>query len=289
MVTCKICNKQFKILSSHVSFKHKMSKEDYMLSYPGADWISKDESAKISSRLRERHAIEKEKDYEKYIATRKRVCQEMRDRKGDNWRHTEETKEKMRISHTGQQRGPHTEKTRKKISEARKGKKISLDHATKEQKRKKQKESWRKRKQDSETYNEYLSKLSDRRKEYIKQNGNPAIQKSETSIEIACRDFLDRNDIKYFTQYILEGKQYDFFLPEENLLLEVDGEYWHRLEPSIRNDIEKHQIAAKHNLNILRISSDNLDFSVILKTLDEQIYHTTKILENRGINLSELQ
>jgi len=288
MVTCQICNEQFKILSSHVSFKHNLSKEEYIANFPDSDWVCKEESKKISTRLSARHAKEKAEDYERYMETKRRVCTEMRNRKGDSWTHTKETKEKMKLSHTGKKRKPHAPETRKKLSESRRGKKINLDPVTKKRKSELQKEAWRKRKQDSESYKEYVSNLSERRKAYIKKNGNPAIQKTETSIEIACKEFLEQNNIQYDFQYTLEGKQFDFFLPEKNLLLEVDGEYWHTLEPSIRNDIEKHAIAQKYNIHILRVSSDNLDFSIILRSVQEQIKHTESILENRGISLNEL-
>lgn len=44
-----------------------------------------------------------------------------------------------------------------------------------------------------------------------------------------ARDFLDRLNVEYVYQYKAEsiGRFYDFYLPKENLLIEVDGVYWH--------------------------------------------------------------
>jgi very-short-patch-repair endonuclease len=287
MITCRICGELFQTLSSHIYFKHKISKSEYLEKFPDADWVSKKLSEQISQNLKERHKHEKETDYEKYIATRNRVCTEMRERKGENWNHSEKTKKQMSLSHTGKKRKPHSYKTRQKISEARKGTKVVLSPETKIKKSARQQEAWEKRKQNTVQYAEYVEKLSQHRKKYIKENGHHFCQKNETSIEMLCIDFLINNDIKYDFQYYLDGKRYDFFLPEFNLLIEVDGEYWHTLEPSIKNDIEKHYLSKKHNLRLLRISSDDLNFSIILESPDKQDIHTNQILKNRGINLNE--
>ena len=42
-------------------------------------------------------------------------------------------------------------------------------------------------------------------------------------------DFLDRLGVKYIRQFEARSikRFYDFYLPKENLLIEVDGGYWH--------------------------------------------------------------
>lgn len=44
-----------------------------------------------------------------------------------------------------------------------------------------------------------------------------------------AKDFLDKLGVKYIYQFKAEsiGRYFDFFLPEENVLLEIDGDYWH--------------------------------------------------------------
>ena len=43
-----------------------------------------------------------------------------------------------------------------------------------------------------------------------------------------AKDFLDVLGVKYIYQFKAEsiGRYFDFYLPKENLILEVDGDYW---------------------------------------------------------------
>ena len=43
-----------------------------------------------------------------------------------------------------------------------------------------------------------------------------------------ARDFLDKLEVKYVYQFEAKeiGRWYDFYLPEHNLIIEVDGGYW---------------------------------------------------------------
>ena len=44
-----------------------------------------------------------------------------------------------------------------------------------------------------------------------------------------AKEFLDKLKIKYVYQFKAEsiGRFYDFYLPEDNLIIEIDGTYWH--------------------------------------------------------------
>lgn len=52
---------------------------------------------------------------------------------------------------------------------------------------------------------------------------------------------------------------YDIFVPELNLLIECDGEYWHTSNSRIQNDIRKTKIAEYHAISILRISDSEFN------------------------------
>ena len=43
-----------------------------------------------------------------------------------------------------------------------------------------------------------------------------------------ARDFLDKLDVKYIYQFEAKdiGRWYDFYLPQHNLIIEIDGGYW---------------------------------------------------------------
>lgn len=50
----------------------------------------------------------------------------------------------------------------------------------------------------------------------------------ETKIELAVHKILRDNDIDFITQFSDIGKYYvDIFIPSKNLVLEVDGDFWH--------------------------------------------------------------
>lgn len=81
-----------------------------------------------------------------------------------------------------------------------------------------------------------------------------------------AKEFLDKLGIKYIYQFKAEsiGRFYDFYLPEVNLIIEVDGDYWHsynklyeNMNPTqkhnLRVDKQKDEWALAHGIPILRI------------------------------------
>jgi len=64
-----------------------------------------------------------------------------------------------------------------------------------------------------------LETLARNRKEILK--GNPS------KLEFAFADMLIGLGIDFVHQYELEGFNYDFYIPLKNILIEVDGDYWH--------------------------------------------------------------
>ena len=256
MPTCQVCFKHFKNLTSHINAKHSLNKDQYLGLFPGEKIVDDELSKVFADRSRQLHKKLKREDFQAYYATRVNTCKKMRDIKGDEFRHSEKTKKKMSLSHTGKSRNPHTEKTKEKLSRAKRGKPILLSDAAKKSKSEKQSRRWRERKENVKEYSQYISQLSLQRKNYILLHGNAVPKKGKkTSVEKRFEDFLNKkNIVDYNFQYFLCGKYYDFFIPSMNMLIEVDGEYWHRFPSAIKNDIEKHIIANDSNLRILRIT-----------------------------------
>lgn len=60
-----------------------------------------------------------------------------------------------------------------------------------------------------------------------KQRKHPLFGTSKLEEDFA-RDFLDELDVKYIRQFEAKSicRFYDFYLPEHNLLIEIDGGYW---------------------------------------------------------------
>ena len=66
----------------------------------------------------------------------------------------------------------------------------------------------------------------------------------DTDIERIVKKYLDDKNIKYEYQYHLDSKYYpDFYFPDKNMIIEVQGDYWHG-NPEIykTEDLNEHQI-----------------------------------------------
>lgn len=83
-----------------------------------------------------------------------------------------------------------------------------------------------------------------------------------------AQQFLDKLKVNYVYQFEAKdiGRFYDFYLPNENLLIEIDGDYWHgNPDKYSENELKYHQRKAQrideyknkwallHGIPILRI------------------------------------
>lgn len=81
-------------------------------------------------------------------------------------------------------------------------------------------------------------------------------------------EILSELGITHVQSFHLENKVYDFFIPSRNLLLEVDGVYWHGRDKSNLNDLQrkniqndefKNKLAKKRGYDMLRICEDEVE------------------------------
>jgi very-short-patch-repair endonuclease len=109
--------------------------------------------------------------------------------------------------------------------------------------------------------------------------------KSGTKPELKFIEFLVEHNINYEHQHPVHTSNgswlYDFWLPDLNLLIEIDGEFWHSTKQSIRRDKIKNNIAKSLNKTLARISTDNIDFSVIFLSVDEIWQRNNCIINKR--------
>jgi very-short-patch-repair endonuclease len=97
--------------------------------------------------------------------------------------------------------------------------------------------------------------------------------------ELKVADFLKQQKIKFISQFKIK-KFYDFYLPDFNLILEIDGDQhfkqvsnWGCHKENVNNDIEKMKTGLEKSISFLRIYQpdiwkDKIDWkSVILKNL----------------------
>ena len=92
-------------------------------------------------------------------------------------------------------------------------------------------------------------------------------KKPMNKLEKFVSSILDENNIKYNHQFFLSKdgvcKSYDFKIKDTNILLEIDGDYWHggpsldkhffKLEEVKQNDLFKDQLAKDNGFKLIRI------------------------------------
>ena len=87
-------------------------------------------------------------------------------------------------------------------------------------------------------------------------------------------NLLNHNNIPFETQYTLDNKRFDFYLPKQNLLIEYDG-IQHQIDTpwwgmthkdQILNDNLKNKIAKKYNHQLIRFPHDS-DINDIIRNL----------------------
>tara|TARA_R110000744_G_scaffold46571_3_gene102901 strand:+ start:39 stop:710 length:672 start_codon:yes stop_codon:yes gene_type:complete len=109
---------------------------------------------------------------------------------------------------------------------------------------------------------------SKRLKERIRKGEWFKGQNKNTKPELQVAKILKENNIKYSQQYRIDTRLYDFHLPEYNILLEVDGVYWHcknddnrpnNWKERIEIDEMKNQMAIKNGFKMVRVWSDEID------------------------------
>ena len=89
--------------------------------------------------------------------------------------------------------------------------------------------------------------------------------------EVIINQFLEKNNIQYHKEFIFpnDNKRYDFFLPEENAIIEFDGEQHFRaidffggeegLKQTQHRDKEKNVFCIKNNILLYRIPYTDID------------------------------
>jgi very-short-patch-repair endonuclease len=103
-----------------------------------------------------------------------------------------------------------------KISKSNKGVKKSKEHI----------EKWKAKMQEHWSNPEFRERLSKSHIEFIKTNHKHFTSKLEDYFE---NTFLIPNNVKFEKHYYAPSIKsfYDYYLPEYNIIIETDGDYWH--------------------------------------------------------------
>lgn len=223
MIKCQICGKFFKLLGRHLKCKHGISVSAYQETYPGAEVIS----IETKNTMRASNVL-----------TGKKVGS-LVDRYGED----AAIKIKQKIG--------------KNSGAARIGKKRPQQGETLRKVWDTRRSEWSKSIKDAYT-TERRNKLSQTMKEVLSKK---MFRYKTSNFEVACAQALRDMGVTYRQQHKISGdfRIFDFYLPEQNLLLECDGEFWHCTEERLKKDIEKTKFAHENGFFVLRISDSLFD------------------------------
>jgi hypothetical protein len=123
-----------------------------------------------------------------------------------------------------------------------------------------------------------LSKSERRRLKYVGVKKTIKPQTNFTSLEIKYYNMLDEIGAYFIPQYPLGGKFYDVYIPNYNVLIEFDGDFWHPLTEAdckyklqiknFNNDKIKNKIADDAGFRLVRIrESDDVSKTMLQKII----------------------
>lgn len=156
----------------------------------------------------------------------------------------------------------HTKKSKNKISESLKGRNKpprSKEHCDALSKSLSGRVAWNKDKKmkqhmNNETYNEYVEKM---RKNGIK--GRLSCSVGDTKIEKKMENFLIYNSVLYVKQHKYKLGIADFWLPEYNVIIECDGDYWHSLPRIVKRNKIQNKWLESNDYIVLRFTETQIN------------------------------
>jgi very-short-patch-repair endonuclease len=102
--------------------------------------------------------------------------------------------------------------------------------------------------------------------------------KINTKPEIELKTILKELNIKFKQSYKYKGYYFDFYLPELNILIEVDGNYWHgkglewdklnkTQQISRLNDNKKNKLCLDSQMSLIRLWEDEINLIKVKEKL----------------------
>jgi len=112
----------------------------------------------------------------------------------------------------------------------------------------------------------WLKKTNEEKEIIIRRLNDAMIQvRKPTKIELKMVDYLSKLDIEFIKNFRIKNFLVDFYLPNNNLVIECDGDYWHanpliyegkeldKIQLKNRNrDRKKEEMLIKSNINLVR-------------------------------------
>lgn len=99
---------------------------------------------------------------------------------------------------------------------------------------------------------------------FIRQQGG-----KRSSLEVTVEKVLKDAGIPFSAQHRLGKWLIDFYLPEQNIAVEVDGDYWHSLPETVERDLRKDANLRSLGVRVVRLKESDIKASpkAILKEL----------------------
>lgn len=195
--------------------------------------------------------------------------------------YSDEVRSKISKSHAGKvviRTKPMSAEGRANISAARLGKKYG---PSSEAKKEKQRKSWADNYEArcasikvSSNKPERVEAARQKQKDIIAKNGYHLSRGRETCLEVALRKYFETANYIVVKQKASTCKingvyrYFDMFIPALNILLEVDGEYWHSKPDRILIDLAKQQYAFDNNYHFIRLSDKDLGRSAKIEDIE---------------------
>jgi very-short-patch-repair endonuclease len=247
-VTCEICKKRFNVVNILHLRTHGYTNERYLAEFPGAQLFDAETKNKMKESSRKWH-----NENVKILS--------------------EETKNKISNAHRGKKKGPRTEEFKQKMREC------WAEH----------KDQWSEAIKNAYTP-ERREKLRETQRQKLLERVNPLLNWKENRLEKDVRQQFEtlnltvirnkRSDTKILGAY----RFFDFYIPELNMLVEVDGEYWHKNRTEV--DTAKMKYALENGYDFVRISDRKRTPVKYLLEMSkaDRIRYSDKLVKSRIIN-----
>lgn len=115
-------------------------------------------------------------------------------------------------------------------------------------------------------FEKVLSRIERKTMKHVGYNRLVNYKPKFTSLERKYYLMLKELNIYYIPQYPLDGRYYDAYLPDQNILLEFDGTFWHpksekeaiyeSQKKALKTDKIKNKIAKENGMKIIRIREE---------------------------------
>ncbi len=206
LIKCELCGRSFKsITNSHLRDKHNMTTKEYKEIFPNSKMLGDYHWHKLSQ------WVYSEKNSDHF----RRLQQIQKD--------SEKRKSAVRtVTQSELYRKSHSELMKRIVRENPDTYKVMWSSISGPNHHHYGKSNWQR------WFEKYGKDEADRRLLDWKQKNKIPGGSKNTKVELKVKSIFDLHSIQYIHQFDrIEGMYNDFYLPEYNLIFEVDGDYWH--------------------------------------------------------------